>query len=179
MTTRQRRVTLALKWHHLDNLSVEEIQERFEQEGIGSYVQSTIRDYLNDDPSLDRSRRHRAHGADEAVRCVMSTKNTSSTVPESVTRQNCRIDHYLRERWPPMNLKTWKVLKNLVISVAIVGFGVIAIDEGANPMHVFSLGIIVLGLVNGMELGEFYAAWADVQSTNENNSTSSDDDSGS
>jgi len=78
-----------------------------------------------------------------------------------------------------MNLKTWKVLKNLVISVAIVGFGVFAIDEGANPMHVFSLGIIVLGLVNGMELGEFYAAWADVQSTNENNSTSSDDDIGS
>ena len=78
-----------------------------------------------------------------------------------------------------MNLKTWKVLKNLVISVAIVGFGVFAIGEGANPMHVFSLGIIVLGLVNGMELGEFYAAWADVQSTNENNSTSSDDDSGS
>ena len=78
-----------------------------------------------------------------------------------------------------MNLKTWKVLKNLVISVAIVGFGVFTIGEGANPTHVFSLGIIVLGLVNGMELGEFYAAWADVQSTNENNSTSSDDDSGS
>jgi len=78
-----------------------------------------------------------------------------------------------------MNLKTWKVLKNLIISVAIVGFGVFAIGEGANPMHVFSLGIIVLGLLNGMELGEFYAAWADVQSTNENNSTSSDDDSGS
>ena len=77
-----------------------------------------------------------------------------------------------------MNLKTWKVLKNLVISVAIVGFGVFAIDEGANPTHVFSLGIIVLGLVNGMELGEFYAAWADVQSSS-SNSTSSDDDSGS
>lgn len=78
-----------------------------------------------------------------------------------------------------MNLKTWKVLKNLVISIAIVGFGVFAIGEGANPMHVFSLGIIVLGLVNGMELGEFYAAWAEVQSIETDpDSTSSDDDGG-
>lgn len=78
-----------------------------------------------------------------------------------------------------MNLKTWKVLKNLVISIAIVGFGVFAIGEGANPMHVFSLGIIVLGLVNGMELGEFYAAWADIQTNSQDDSSSSDNDSGS
>ena len=50
MSTRDRRVTLALKWHHLDNLDVEGIQERFEQEGIGSYARSTIRDYLNEEP---------------------------------------------------------------------------------------------------------------------------------
>jgi len=109
----------------------------------------------------------------------MSTKTTSSTVPDAVTRQNCAVDHYLRNRWPPMNLKTWKVLKNLVISIAIVGFGVFAIGEGADPMHVFSLGIIVLGLVNGMELSEFYAAWAEVQSGSQNDSTPSDDDFGS
>ncbi|MDS0258579.1 hypothetical protein NDI56_04030 [Haloarcula sp. S1CR25-12] len=51
MSTRERRETLALKWHHLDNLSVEEIQERFEQEGVGSYAKSTIRSYLNSDPA--------------------------------------------------------------------------------------------------------------------------------
>lgn len=45
---RDRRVTLALKWHYLDNLSAGEIQERFEQEGYGSYARSTIRGYLND-----------------------------------------------------------------------------------------------------------------------------------
>jgi len=50
MSTRERRVTLALKWHYLDNLSVEEIQDRFEDEGIGSYAKSTIRDYLNEEP---------------------------------------------------------------------------------------------------------------------------------
>jgi len=75
-----------------------------------------------------------------------------------------------------MNLRTWKVLKNLVISIAIVSFGVFAIGEGADPMHVFSLAIIVLGLVNGMELGEFYAAWADVQAGSENESDGSSSD---
>lgn len=51
MSTRERRVTLALKWHHLDNLEVEEIQERFEDEGVGSYARSTIRKYLNEAPA--------------------------------------------------------------------------------------------------------------------------------
>lgn len=50
MSRRDRRVTLALKWHYLDNLDVDDIQERFEQEGIGSYARSTIRDYLNEKP---------------------------------------------------------------------------------------------------------------------------------
>lgn len=50
MSTRDRRVTLALKWHHLDNLDTDEIQDRFEREGIGSYARSTIRDYLNEEP---------------------------------------------------------------------------------------------------------------------------------
>lgn len=50
MSTRDRRVTLALKWHHLDNLDVEGIQRRFEDEGIGSFAKSTIRDYLNEAP---------------------------------------------------------------------------------------------------------------------------------
>lgn len=53
MSTKQRRVTLALKWHHLDNLNVEEIQQRFEDEGVGSYAASTIRGYLNEDPADD------------------------------------------------------------------------------------------------------------------------------
>ncbi|MEF8881993.1 MAG: hypothetical protein V5A34_05650 [Halapricum sp.] len=48
---RQRRVTLALKWHYLDNLSPQEIRDRFEAEGIGDYTVSTIRDYLNEEPA--------------------------------------------------------------------------------------------------------------------------------
>jgi len=51
MSTRERRVTLALKWHYLDNLSPREVRDRFEAEGIGDYALSTIRDYLNDAPA--------------------------------------------------------------------------------------------------------------------------------
>ena len=78
-----------------------------------------------------------------------------------------------------MNLKTWKVIKNLVVSIAIVGFAIFAIGEGADPLQVFSLAIVVIGLVNGMELSEFYAAWAEVQTGGQDDSSSSDNDSGS
>ena len=78
-----------------------------------------------------------------------------------------------------MNLRTWKVIKNLIVSIAIVGFAIFAIGEGADPLQVFSLAIIVLGLVNGMEVSEFYAAWAEVQTDSQDDSSSSDNDSGS
>lgn len=48
--TREHRVTLALKWHHLDNLSPAEIVDRFEEQGFGSPARSTIRDYLSEAP---------------------------------------------------------------------------------------------------------------------------------
>jgi hypothetical protein len=50
MSRRDRRVNLALKWHYLDNLSPEEIRDRFEREGITELTTSTIRDYLNEQP---------------------------------------------------------------------------------------------------------------------------------
>ncbi|AXR80798.1 hypothetical protein [Natrarchaeobaculum sulfurireducens] len=51
MSTKERRVTLALKWKHLDNLEVSEIRDRFEEEGIGDYAESTIRGYLSEEPA--------------------------------------------------------------------------------------------------------------------------------
>ncbi|OYR76120.1 hypothetical protein DJ71_18495 [Halorubrum sp. E3] len=50
MSNRNRRVNLALKWHYLDNLSAEEIRDRFEREGIADLTTSTIRNYLNEKP---------------------------------------------------------------------------------------------------------------------------------
>lgn len=49
-SARDRRVTLALKWHYLDDLDVEDIQQRFIDEGYGEYAKSTIRNYLNEEP---------------------------------------------------------------------------------------------------------------------------------
>lgn len=48
---RERRVDLALKWHHLDNCNVEEIQERFIEHGYGEFARSTIYDYLKEAPA--------------------------------------------------------------------------------------------------------------------------------
>jgi len=50
MSRRDRRVTLALKWHYLDNLSAEEVRDRFEAEGIADLTVSTVRDYLTEQP---------------------------------------------------------------------------------------------------------------------------------
>ena len=49
--TRERRVTLALKWKHLDNLDVDDIIERFDEEGFGRPAASTVRNYLNEQPA--------------------------------------------------------------------------------------------------------------------------------
>lgn len=48
---RDRRVTLALKWHYIDDCSPEEIQQRFVDNGYDEYTISTIRNYLNDEES--------------------------------------------------------------------------------------------------------------------------------
>ncbi|WP_135852620.1 hypothetical protein [Halorussus salinus] len=50
MSKRERRVHLALKWHHLDNLTPEEIVERFQENGYNITSASTVRDYLNESP---------------------------------------------------------------------------------------------------------------------------------
>lgn len=51
MSTRDQRVTLALKWRYLDHLELDEIVDRFEEAGYGSYAKSTIKDYLSEKPS--------------------------------------------------------------------------------------------------------------------------------
>lgn len=48
--TRERRVTLALKWHYLDNLSPSEIVDRFQDEGYDITAASTVRKYLTEEP---------------------------------------------------------------------------------------------------------------------------------
>lgn len=49
MRTREQRVTCALKWHYLDNLTPKEVRDRFEDHGV-ELTTSTIRDYLSESP---------------------------------------------------------------------------------------------------------------------------------
>lgn len=47
----ERRVTLALKWHFLDNLGLEEIQQKFIEQGYGEFTIKTISQYVNSEPA--------------------------------------------------------------------------------------------------------------------------------
>jgi len=67
---RDRRVELALKWYHLDNLDVQEIQERFEELGHGSFTRSTIYDYLNEAPKEEIIEQIEVSQAEARVRIV-------------------------------------------------------------------------------------------------------------
>lgn len=51
--TREQRVTLALKWRHLDGCDIEEIRDRFEEEGYGRPSRRTVHDYLDEEEAED------------------------------------------------------------------------------------------------------------------------------
>lgn len=66
----ERRVQLALKWYHLDHLTIPEIQERFEQQGMGSYTTRTIKSYINTQASeevLEQIRKKQAHTREQVA----------------------------------------------------------------------------------------------------------------
>lgn len=70
MSRRERRVNLAVKYHYLDNLSAEEIRDRFEREGVADLTTSTIRDYLSEKPKeavLDAIDAEHAHVREQAA----------------------------------------------------------------------------------------------------------------
>ena len=87
---------------------------------------------------------------------------TKSPVPDDIIEQNRALDQLLR-RYPPMTLKKWKFLKQVVVSVAILGMGFVAIREGADPLIIGFTAIIAAGAVAGMEMSEFWAAYSDVR----------------
>ena len=63
-SARDRRVTLALKWKHLDGCDVDEIQDRFVEHGYDEYARSTIRGYLNEAPKeevIEQIEKEQAH----------------------------------------------------------------------------------------------------------------------
>ena len=93
----------------------------------------------------------------------MSTK-TQSRVPSSVTDANVQLDKQLRDAYHHMNLKTYKAVKNGILSFVLLGFAYVLVLEGADPTLVFTGTLVVVTLLNGIELAEFLDAWAAVRS---------------
>ncbi|REA00236.1 hypothetical protein DEQ92_20510 [Haloferax sp. Atlit-6N] len=121
MSTRERRVTLALKWHHLDNLSPAEIRDRFEEEGIGDYTKSTIRDYLNDKPKeaiIEQiEKKHadvRLQSAERYERLYQDARHDLEELAvedEPVRRVVPKMDYVDTDRESPMPYPAWEFVE--------------------------------------------------------------------
>ena len=120
MSTRDRRVTLALKWHYLDNLDVGQIQDRFEEEGIGSYARSTVRGYLNEEPKDAVIEQIEAEHADVRLqiaereeRMYRRARNAeaSATDDEPIRRTVPKTDTVPADRESPMSWPAWELVE--------------------------------------------------------------------
>lgn len=114
---RDRRVTLALKWKYLDNLDVEEIQERFEQEGYGSYAGSTIRGYLNEEPKEEVIEQIENEQADVRLQIAereermyqrSRSAESKATKDEPVIRVVPKTDRVPGDRESPLTWTGWE-----------------------------------------------------------------------
>ncbi|QHS17914.1 hypothetical protein GWK26_12570 [haloarchaeon 3A1-DGR] len=120
MSTRERRVTLALKWHHLDNLSAGEVRDRFEREGIGDYALSTIRDYLNEQPKEEVLEAIEQEHADVRLQIAEREERmyrrareaeAAATEDEPIRRTVPKTDTVPADRESPMPWPAWEIVE--------------------------------------------------------------------
>ncbi len=83
-------------------------------------------------------------------------------VPEDVCDLNIRLDQRLR-RVSSMNLKTWKLLKAGVSTVAVLLFSAWSIAEGADPTTTGLVALLVVAALNGIDVAELLSVWAEVR----------------
>ena len=119
MTKRDRRVTLALKWHYLDNLNVDEIRDRFEREGIGSYARSTVRGYLNEEPKeavIEQIEQEHADVrlqiAEREERLYQRAREAESQAVEDqpIVRVVPKTERVPRDRQNPRRVQDWEAV---------------------------------------------------------------------
>jgi hypothetical protein len=84
--------------------------------------------------------------------------------PETTDEYNKRLDTVLH-RIKYMNIKRWKILKSIVLSIAVLLFAGYAIQNGADATTVAVPAIITAGLIAGIELSEYLAVWAEAHSS--------------
>jgi len=115
---RDRRVTLALKWHYLDHCDVEDIQERFARAGV-DLTKSTIRDYLNEQPREEVIEQIEGEQADARLQIAEREERKhkrarqderEATRDEPIKRVVPVTERVPRSRKTPRRVRDWEVL---------------------------------------------------------------------
>jgi hypothetical protein len=96
--------------------------------------------------------------------------SSKPTLHDELVSHNTALDRWCR-RVLTMYLRAVKTIKNGLLSLLFLGFALILVDQGAGPTLTYSETIALLAVLNGIELGELYAAWSEVQGTDENQET--------
>lgn len=92
----------------------------------------------------------------------MSTRNP--LIPTSCTEANVALDRRLRGEHSGMSLKSYKILKSLVVSLAVLAFAAAMIlAGGADPTLTAVAALALVAVLNGIELSEYLDAVASIQ----------------
>ena len=104
---------------------------------------------------------------------LKNQNNRDSTTMQTQTHNltttagyNRALDSFLH-RIKYMNLKRWKIIKSVLLSLAVLGFATYAIMQGADPTTIGLPAVIMAGLIAGVELSEYVAAFAEVHQDDE------------
>ncbi|MEE6210835.1 hypothetical protein U3A55_11820 [Salarchaeum sp. III] len=102
----------------------------------------------------------------------MSTKHDTvqKYCPDTVRASNLALDQWLQSH-AHMNLRTYKALKVGFISVSIIILAFYAIANGASPGPTFWVAVAGLAVLNGIEVSELLATYAELQNPSQNDST--------
>ena len=100
---------------------------------------------------------------------------TKQSLPDQYRDHNDALGHGC-ERVLGMDLKTVKTVKNGLLSFLFLGFAVVLVLQGADPTLTFSGTLVLLALLNGIEMGELYAAWGEVRRIQEQASQDATED---
>jgi len=92
----------------------------------------------------------------------MSTE-TTTLCPESVRQANRDLASRLDNMSEEITLRRYKLAKILVATLIVGGLTAYGISEGADPTVAVSLAIPSIALLNGIELAELAAAYAEAR----------------
>lgn len=81
-------------------------------------------------------------------------------LPSTTAEYNDRLDDYLRQ-FAHMSLRRWKLIKTVLLSLAVLLFGAYSIESGGDPTTVAYAALGVAALIAGVEVGELAAVFGD------------------